>query len=130
MSRATLEVADIIRTAGDSFWQKHGSHHAWPHARRKTPEDQPRRTGSFDRKLTFPNTYLLIGVQAVFNERFAMSPIEKTEVRKFLITGPLLDSNSLIQPPVDSERSRDGLAFSIQAAIGIWLELHIVPYTS
>jgi hypothetical protein len=31
MSRATLEVADIIRTAGDSFWQKHGSHHAWPH---------------------------------------------------------------------------------------------------
>jgi hypothetical protein len=31
MSRATLEVADIIHIAGDSFWQKHGSHHAWPH---------------------------------------------------------------------------------------------------
>jgi Putative transposase/Transposase zinc-binding domain len=31
MSRATLEVADIIRAAGDSFWQKHGAHHAWPH---------------------------------------------------------------------------------------------------
>jgi hypothetical protein len=31
MSRATLEVADIIRAAGDSFWKKHGSHLAWPH---------------------------------------------------------------------------------------------------
>ena len=31
MSRATLEVADIIRAAGDSFWEKHGSHLAWPH---------------------------------------------------------------------------------------------------
>ncbi len=31
MSRATLEVADIIRAAGDSFWEKHGSHGAWPH---------------------------------------------------------------------------------------------------
>lgn len=31
MSRATLEVADIIHTAGNSFWQKHGSHYAWPH---------------------------------------------------------------------------------------------------
>jgi Putative transposase/Transposase zinc-binding domain len=31
MSRATLEVADIIHTAGDSYWQKHGSHYAWSH---------------------------------------------------------------------------------------------------
>jgi hypothetical protein len=31
MSRATLEVADIIRAVGDSFWEKHGSHLAWPH---------------------------------------------------------------------------------------------------
>ena len=31
MSRPTLEVADIIRAAGDSFWEKHGSHLAWPH---------------------------------------------------------------------------------------------------
>jgi len=31
MSRSTLEVADIIHTAGDNFWQKHGSHLAWPH---------------------------------------------------------------------------------------------------
>jgi hypothetical protein len=31
MSRATLEVADIIRAAGDSFWKKHGAHFAWPH---------------------------------------------------------------------------------------------------
>jgi len=31
MSRATLEVADIIRAAGDSFWDKQGSHLAWPH---------------------------------------------------------------------------------------------------
>jgi len=36
MSRATLEVADIIHTAGDSFWQQHGSHYAWPH--RKVPD--------------------------------------------------------------------------------------------
>jgi hypothetical protein len=31
MSRAILEVADIIRAAGDSFWHKYGSHLAWPH---------------------------------------------------------------------------------------------------
>jgi len=31
MSRATLEVADIIRAAGDTFWEKHGCHLAWPH---------------------------------------------------------------------------------------------------
>ena len=31
MSRPTLEVADIIRAAGDSFWLKYGSHLAWPH---------------------------------------------------------------------------------------------------
>ena len=31
MSRATLEVADIIHTAGDSFWQQHGPHLAWSH---------------------------------------------------------------------------------------------------
>jgi hypothetical protein len=31
MSRSTLEVADIIHTAGDNFWQKRGSHLAWPH---------------------------------------------------------------------------------------------------
>jgi hypothetical protein len=31
MSRPTLEVADIIRAAGDSFWYKYGSHLAWPH---------------------------------------------------------------------------------------------------
>src|ERR1700757_5090000 len=31
MSRTTLEVADIIHTAGDRFWQKHGAHLAWPH---------------------------------------------------------------------------------------------------
>jgi hypothetical protein len=31
MSRATLEVADIIRAAGDSFREEHGSHLAWPH---------------------------------------------------------------------------------------------------
>ena len=31
MSRPTLEVADIIRAAGDSFWEKYGSHLAWPH---------------------------------------------------------------------------------------------------
>jgi len=31
MSHATLEVADIIRAAGDSFWEEYGSHLAWPH---------------------------------------------------------------------------------------------------
>jgi Transposase zinc-binding domain len=31
MNRATLEVADIIRAAGDSFWNQHGAHLAWPH---------------------------------------------------------------------------------------------------
>jgi hypothetical protein len=31
MSRPTLEVADIVRTAGNSFWEKYGSHFAWPH---------------------------------------------------------------------------------------------------
>ena len=31
MNRPTLEVADIIRAAGDSFWERHGSHLAWPH---------------------------------------------------------------------------------------------------
>lgn len=31
MSRPTLEVADIIRAAGDSFWAKYGAQLAWPH---------------------------------------------------------------------------------------------------
>ena len=31
MSHATLEVADIVRVAGNSFWEKYGSHLAWPH---------------------------------------------------------------------------------------------------
>jgi hypothetical protein len=31
MNRPTLEVADIIRAAGDSFWHKYGLHLAWPH---------------------------------------------------------------------------------------------------
>jgi len=31
MSRPTLEVADIIRGAGDSFWERHSSHLAWQH---------------------------------------------------------------------------------------------------
>jgi hypothetical protein len=31
MSRATLEVADIVRAEGDSFWEEYGSHLAWPH---------------------------------------------------------------------------------------------------
>jgi hypothetical protein len=31
MSHATLEVADIVRAAGNSFWEKYGSHLAWPH---------------------------------------------------------------------------------------------------
>ncbi len=31
MSRPTLEVADILRTSGSSFWQRPGSHYAWQH---------------------------------------------------------------------------------------------------
>jgi hypothetical protein len=31
MSRPTLEVADIIRTSGSSFWEQHGSHLALQH---------------------------------------------------------------------------------------------------
>jgi hypothetical protein len=31
MSRPTLEVADIVRTVGDRFWEKHKSHFAWAH---------------------------------------------------------------------------------------------------
>jgi hypothetical protein len=31
MSRATLEVADIVRGTGNSFWQQQQSHLAWPH---------------------------------------------------------------------------------------------------
>jgi hypothetical protein len=31
MSRPTLEVADIIRETGNSFWQQQQSHLAWPH---------------------------------------------------------------------------------------------------
>ncbi len=31
MSRPTLEVADILRTSGSSFWQRHGSQYAWQH---------------------------------------------------------------------------------------------------
>jgi hypothetical protein len=31
MSRPTLEVADIVRTAGNRFWEKYRSHLAWPH---------------------------------------------------------------------------------------------------
>jgi len=31
MNRPTLEVADIVRSAGKRFWEKHGSHLAWPH---------------------------------------------------------------------------------------------------
>jgi len=31
MSRPTLEVADILRGAGDSFWERHSSHLAWQH---------------------------------------------------------------------------------------------------
>jgi hypothetical protein len=31
MSRPTLEVADILRASGNSFWQWHGSHYAWQH---------------------------------------------------------------------------------------------------
>jgi hypothetical protein len=31
MSRPTLEVADIIRASGNSFWERHGEHLAWQH---------------------------------------------------------------------------------------------------
>jgi hypothetical protein len=31
MSRPTLEVADIVRAAGNRFWQQQQSHLAWPH---------------------------------------------------------------------------------------------------
>ena len=31
MNRPTLEVADIIRIAGDGFWERHSSHLAWQH---------------------------------------------------------------------------------------------------
>src|ERR1039457_6241772 len=31
MSRPTLEVADIVRAAGNSFWEQQKSHLAWPH---------------------------------------------------------------------------------------------------
>jgi hypothetical protein len=31
MSRPTLEVADIVRAAGNSFWERYGSRLAWPH---------------------------------------------------------------------------------------------------
>jgi len=31
MSRPTLEVADIVRRTGNSFWQQRQSHLAWPH---------------------------------------------------------------------------------------------------
>ena len=31
MSRPTLEVADIVRAAGNRFWEKHKSHLAWLH---------------------------------------------------------------------------------------------------
>jgi Transposase zinc-binding domain len=31
MSRPTLELADIVRAVGDSFWDKHKSHFAWVH---------------------------------------------------------------------------------------------------
>ena len=31
MSRPTLEVADIVRAAGNRFWEKHKSHLAWVH---------------------------------------------------------------------------------------------------
>jgi hypothetical protein len=33
MSRPTLEVADIVRAAGNSFFQQQQSHLAWPHMR-------------------------------------------------------------------------------------------------
>ena len=31
MNRPTLEVADIVRAAGNRFWEKHKSHLAWVH---------------------------------------------------------------------------------------------------
>ena len=31
MSRPTLEVADIVRRTGNSFWERQQSHLAWPH---------------------------------------------------------------------------------------------------
>ena len=31
MNRPTLEVADIIRASGDSYWERHRSHLAWLH---------------------------------------------------------------------------------------------------
>src|SRR5215467_13449182 len=31
MNRPILEVADIVRTAGNSFWEQHRSHLAWVH---------------------------------------------------------------------------------------------------
>jgi hypothetical protein len=31
MNRPALEVADIVRAAGNSFWQQQQSHLAWPH---------------------------------------------------------------------------------------------------
>src|SRR6201987_4949050 len=31
MSRPTLEVADIVRRTGNSFWEQKQSHLAWPH---------------------------------------------------------------------------------------------------
>jgi hypothetical protein len=31
MSRPALEVADIVRAAGNRFWEHHGSHLAWQH---------------------------------------------------------------------------------------------------
>ncbi len=31
MSRPTLEVADIVRASGNSFWEHYGSHLAWQH---------------------------------------------------------------------------------------------------
>jgi hypothetical protein len=33
MSRPTLEVADIVREAGNRFWEKHKSHFAWLHCK-------------------------------------------------------------------------------------------------
>src|ERR1700723_2937176 len=31
MNRPILEVADIVRAAGNSFWERYGSRLAWPH---------------------------------------------------------------------------------------------------
>jgi hypothetical protein len=33
VSRPTLEVADIVRAAGNRFWEKHKSHYAWVHCK-------------------------------------------------------------------------------------------------